>query len=81
MFHVSCYIDSIKVSPLIVDHYVLLIYAFNIYFLGFLIGAAPCTALATSGDQIASVGEDGKLLIINPNQALPTRSLGLQPHC
>lgn len=39
-------------------------------------GAASCTSLATNGDQIASVGEDGKLVIINPNQELPTRNIG-----
>ncbi|XP_042212319.1 nucleoporin Nup43-like isoform X2 [Homarus americanus] len=41
----------------------------------FLGGAAPCTALATNGDQIASVGEDGKLVIINPNQKATNRTI------
>lgn len=41
----------------------------------FMGGPAPCTALATNGDQIASVGEDGKLVIINPNQKNPIRNI------
>ncbi|XP_042868559.1 nucleoporin Nup43-like [Penaeus japonicus] len=38
-------------------------------------GSAPCTALATNGDQIASVGEDGNLVILNPNQDQPVRRI------
>ncbi|KAK8736313.1 hypothetical protein OTU49_004938 [Cherax quadricarinatus] len=37
--------------------------------------SAPCTALATNGDQIASVGEDGNLVILNPNQKIPIRTI------
>ncbi|XP_071552971.1 nucleoporin Nup43 [Panulirus ornatus] len=37
--------------------------------------SAPCTALATSGDHIASVGEDGKLVIINSSQERDFRNL------
>lgn len=41
----------------------------------FITGPAPCTSLACSGEQIASVGEDGKLVILNPNQKKPVRVL------
>ncbi|KAG0716159.1 Nucleoporin Nup43 [Chionoecetes opilio] len=41
----------------------------------FTTGPAPCTSLACSGEQIASVGEDGKLIILHPNQKKPTRVL------
>ncbi|XP_050734390.1 nucleoporin Nup43-like [Eriocheir sinensis] len=41
----------------------------------FTTGRARCTSLACSGDQIASVGEDGKLVILNPNQRKPVRVL------
>ncbi|KAK3874053.1 hypothetical protein Pcinc_020977 [Petrolisthes cinctipes] len=36
---------------------------------------APCTGLTSNGDQIASVGEDGKLVIINPGQERPVRTM------
>ncbi|KAK4311054.1 hypothetical protein Pmani_017433 [Petrolisthes manimaculis] len=34
---------------------------------------SPCTGVTSNGDQIASVGEDGKLIIINPTQERPLR--------
>lgn len=42
----------------------------------FIPGSVPCTALATNGDQIASVGEDGNLVILNPSQDQPVRNIG-----
>lgn len=41
----------------------------------FVTGPAPCTSLACSGEQIASVGEDGKLVILNPNQKKASQSI------
>ncbi|KAK7018683.1 Nucleoporin Nup43 [Halocaridina rubra] len=41
----------------------------------FLGGASPCTALASNGDQIASVGEDGRLVILNPGHKQVSRNI------
>lgn len=41
----------------------------------FIGGVCPCTSLASNGDQIASVGEDGKLVILNPDQKEISRSI------
>ncbi|XP_066950405.1 nucleoporin Nup43 [Macrobrachium rosenbergii] len=41
----------------------------------FIGGTCPCTALASNGDQIASVGEEGKLVILNPSQERISRTI------
>ncbi|CAL4095267.1 unnamed protein product, partial [Meganyctiphanes norvegica] len=44
-------------------------------------GLAPSCALATNGDQIASVGEDGKLVILNCSHSQPQRIIDSVGRC
>lgn len=44
-------------------------------------GVAPCTGLATKGDDICSVGEDGKISILNLNKKKPILEIEKADSC